>query len=83
MRRPIDDDVIGPPGEFWRLLCSVSRARPTALNSRGKPCWLRALCPVQRRTLRVGVQQHDVLAAHRQLAGDWVASVVLLTPPSG
>ena len=38
-RRAVDDDVIGAARRLWRLMqCLAGEA--TALNSRGKPCWL-------------------------------------------
>src|SRR3546814_20168459 len=57
-RRAVDDDVLGPPGEFWRLLvqrfaCTAhgaSQPCPTLLPSSlfpvpAVPCWVRVPPP--------------------------------------
>ena len=69
-RRPVDDDVIGVAGEFRRLAMQrVARQADDAEQARqALPGAL--LGPVERRALRVGVDQRDPLSFPGPFAGE-------------
>ena len=69
-RRPVDDDVIGVARELRRFAMErVAREADDAEQPRqGPPGAL--LRPVERRALRVGVDQRDALALPRPFAGE-------------
>src|SRR3546814_9571644 len=49
-RRAVDDDVIGPPGEFWRLLVQRFACKAHGAEQPWQALLASALCPVQRRS---------------------------------
>mmetsp|Transcript_7178 Transcript_7178/g.12986 ORF Transcript_7178/g.12986 Transcript_7178/m.12986 type:complete len:230 (-) Transcript_7178:1869-2558(-) len=69
-RRAVDDDMIGPPGEFWCFLMQRFACEAHGAEQPWQTLLAAALCPVQRGALWIGIQQDDRLPAHRQLAGD-------------
>ncbi|MNV59985.1 hypothetical protein D3C71_1524350 [compost metagenome] len=66
----IDHDVIGPFGEFWSFLVQCFPCQADGAEQSGQGLLVAPLRPVQRRALRVGIEQDDRLPAHRQLPGD-------------
>ena len=80
-RRPVDDDVIGVAGELGRFAVQrVARQADDAEQARhGLLGALRG--PVERRPLRVGVDDRDPLSLGRPGPAKCRASVVLPTPP--
>ena len=73
--------MIGVPGEFGRLAMQrVTRQADDAEQAVETPA--RALLgPIERRALRVGVDQRDPLSLPGPLSGEMQRDVVLPTPP--
>ena len=69
-RRAVDDDVIGATRQLRRFLMQRFAGEAHGAEQPGQALLASALRPVERGTLRVSIQQDDVQAAHRQLAGD-------------
>ncbi|MNN76786.1 hypothetical protein D3C81_1931950 [compost metagenome] len=69
-RRPIDDDVVGLPGELRRFLVQSLARQADGAEQPGQSLLAASLRPVQRGTLRIGVQQHYRRTAQRKFTGE-------------